>query len=262
VTRKTGLSLAAATGALATLVLAPRAVLALGATASGLALDAAVTSLFLSLVAVAFCALAPEPLGQRLGLGPGRLAPGRTAFLVAGLVGLSQALDGTIRLLGLDAGSALERIDAIVADARGDELLLLLAGAACAAGVGEELFARGWIQRGLARRFGRGVALLVSAAVFGVLHGDAVHAAAAFGLGLYLGAMAEATGAIRAGILAHVTNNAIALVTSAFELAPPEGVGAASAALAGAALAASGLAAAWPGRGSTARAATAVAPEP
>jgi len=262
VTPKAGLSLVAAAGALATLVLAPRVVLPLGESASGLALDAGSTSLFLVLVAVAFAVRAPEPLRERLGLGPGRLPLGRTALLVAGLVGLSQALDGAIRIAGLDAGSALERIDAIVVGARGPELLLLLAGAAAAAGIGEEIFARGWIQRGLAQRFGRRVGLLVSAFVFGLLHGDPVHGVAAFGLGLYLGAMAEATGTIRAGILAHVTNNAFALATGAFGLSPSNGVGAASAALAGAALAIAGLAVAWPAATAAAPAATAVAPEP
>lgn len=246
--RKTAVSLAAAAGALATLALAPPLVLRLAPSPRALGLDAAFTSLFLTLVAVALTARSAEPLAWRLGLGPGRLSLPRTSLLVLGLVGLSQTLEGAIHLVGLDgAGGALAEIDATVGGARGADLAWLLVGAAGCAGVGEELFARGWIQRGLARRFGPGVGLLVSSSVFGALHGDTIHAAAAFGLGLYLGIMAEATAAIRAGIAAHVVNNAIALSTSAFGLAALDGAAGASAALAGAVIALLGLAAARPG---------------
>lgn len=259
---KTVLSLAAAAAAVATLVFAPQLVLPLAPSPRALGLDAASTSLFLALVAVSFAARSAEPLARRLGLGAGRLSLPRTALLVVGLVGLSQALDGAIHLCGLDRAGALAAIDGMVRGARGADLALILGGGAVCAGVGEELFARGWIQRGLSRRFGVGVGLVVASSVFGVLHLDVVHAAAAFALGLYLGLIAEATGAIRAGIAAHVLNNAIAFSTTAFGIEVADGVAGTAATLAGAGLAAIGLAAARPGRSIAAPATVARAPEP
>ncbi|HVP30218.1 MAG TPA: type II CAAX endopeptidase family protein [Myxococcota bacterium] len=241
--RRIGLALAAACAALGTALLAPPLVLPLLPSQRGLALDAAFTSLFLALVAVSFAALAREPLADRLGLGPGRLSARRSAVLVAGLVGFSQTIDGAIRLAGLDAGSGLAQIDAVVAGARGPALLGLLGGAAVAPGLGEELFARGWILRGVARRFGRAAGILISSAVFGALHGEPVHASAAFGLGLYLGWIAEVTGSIRTSMLAHVTNNVLALLTSAYGMALPPGLPGVALLAGGAAVALLGLAA-------------------
>lgn len=259
---KTALSLVAAAGAFASLVLLRVVAAPHGPSPRGLGLDAALTSLFLALLAVAFTARSSEPLAQRLGLGPGRLSTSRTALLVVGVVGLSQALDGAIHFAGLDREGALAAIDAIVGGARGADLALMLFGGAVCAGVGEEVFARGWIQRGLSRRFGVAVGLLVSSSVFGALHFDLVHAPAAFARGLYLGLLAEATGAIRAGMLAHVLNNAFAFSTTAFGIEVTDGVAGASVTLAGAALAALGLVAARPALAVAAPASIADAPEP
>lgn len=247
--RRNVVSWAAALGAVAIFLAAPRLVLPLGATPRGLALDAAFTSLLLSLVAVAFGARAPEPLVARLGLRPGRLPAARTAVAVAGLVGLSQALEGAIHLAGLDGTGALARIDATVRGARGADLALLLGGAALCAGAGEELFARGWILRGVARRFGGATGVAVSSLIFGVLHGDVVHAAAALGLGLYLGTLALATDSIRAGIVAHVLNNVVALAGTALGVDVVAGGAGPGVTLGGAALAAAGLVALRASRG-------------
>lgn len=259
---KTALSLVAAVGAVASLMLLPFAVAPHGPSPRGLGLDAALTSLFLTLLAVAFAARSPEPLAQRLGLGPGRLSAPRTALLVVGVVGLSQALDGAIHFAGLDRDGALASLDAIVRGARGGDLALMLFGGAVCAGVGEEVFARGWIQRGLSRRFGAAVGLLVASSLFGALHLDPVHTPAAFALGLYLGLLTEATGAIRAGMLAHVLNNAVAFATTAFGIEVSDDVAGVGLSFAGAALAVLGLVAARPGLAVAAPAPVVPAPEP
>lgn len=260
--QRNAISWAAAVAALAIALAAPVVLVPLAGTARGLALDAAFTSLLLSLVAVTFASRASEPLADRLGLGPGRLPVTRTAVAVAGLVGLSQALEGAIHLAGLGGTGALAEIDAIVQGARGLDLALLLAGAALCAGVGEELFARGWILRGVARRFGDAAGVAVSAVIFGVLHADPVHAVAALGLGLYLGWLTLATGAIRASIVAHVLNNAVALAGTAFGIDVAATACGPVVALAGAALAGAGLVATRRAPARVAPAAVARAPEP
>lgn len=261
--RKAVVSWASVLGAAALLVAAPAIVAPLGATPWGLALDAASTSLFLCLVAIAVAVRGSEPLLERLGLRSGRLQTARAAIAVAGLIGLSEALEGAMHLTGLAGAGALARIDATVRGARGADLALLLAGAAFCAGAGEELFARGWILRGVARRFGGLTGVVVSSLVFGVLHGDAVHAAAALVLGLYLGILAVATGSIRAGIAAHVLNNVLAIAGTALGLDGVAADAAAAVTLGGAMLAAAGLTALRaPRLPPAAPAAVARAPEP
>ncbi len=79
------------------------------------------------------------------------------------------------------------------------------------AGIFEELLFRGAVLGNL-RRFGDKTAILVSAFLFAVFHGNLIQAPFAFVLGLYLGYVACKTGNIVYSILIHATNNAIAVV--------------------------------------------------
>jgi membrane protease YdiL (CAAX protease family) len=176
-----------------------------------LAALASLSAALLLLAAVTWASLGRRPLLERLGLQPGLAGAGTVLLLAVGLLGLSQALDQIIELLGLRATSQLAQYDAAVAGAPELAWPFLLLGLAVAPGIGEEIFFRGLVQRGLTRWLGRAGAVLAASAAFGALHGDPVHAAGAFGLGLYLGAVAELTGGTRAPIACHVLNNLAAV---------------------------------------------------
>ncbi len=206
------LSIAAATGALTCATVGvPDAPAALSLSALG-------TALFLSLLAFGFGSLRRAPLRAALGLGRSSLGGVTVLVLVAGTLCLSQMLDSIIQLVGADQGGVLQELEASLAGARGTPLLLALVGIGLAPGLGEELFFRGLIQRGLLARLGGAGAVVAAALLFGAAHGDPVHAAAASVLGLYLGAVALLAASTRAAAVCHVVNNCAAVLTAAWEL--------------------------------------------
>lgn len=180
-------------------------------------LAALAMSLLLTLFAVAgvIGLGGPRPF-ERLGLARGRLPPRMLALLVLGVLALSFAADASLRGRGLRDRGTLQTFDRAVAEARGPSLLASALALGLAPAVGEELFFRGLVQRGLEARFGAGVAIPVAAILFAAVHGDAVHALAALVLGLYLGAVAHLSGSIRSAIACHAANNLAAVGIGAF----------------------------------------------
>jgi membrane protease YdiL (CAAX protease family) len=80
------------------------------------------------------------------------------------------------------------------------------------AGVGEELFFRGLLQPGLAGWTGAWTALILTSALFGVLHWITPAYAALAGLvGLYLGAFMAVSGNLLVPILVHALYDFFAL---------------------------------------------------
>ena len=67
------------------------------------------------------------------------------------------------------------------------------------------------MQRGLVRRFGAPVGIPLASAIFGALHVEPIHAAAAAALGLYLGLASHLAGGVRASIACHTVNNLVIL---------------------------------------------------
>ncbi len=70
----------------------------------------------------------------------------------------------------------------------------------------EEFALRG-VTLGAARRHGSGFAIIVSALIFSLMHGNLVQIPFAFVMGLYLGFAVEKTGSIWVGIILHLINN-------------------------------------------------------
>jgi len=204
-----------------------------------LAALAALTAAFLTCAAVGWAACERLPVLDRLGLRPGLAGTATVLLLALGMLGLSHALDQLINLLGLRATSQLAQLDAAMAGAPETAWPWMLLGIAVAPGIGEEIFFRGLLQRGLGRWLGQAGAVVATAALFGALHGDPVHAAGAFGLGLYLGTVAELSGGTRAAIACHVLNNLAAVGGMALppqQVLPSEALAVAGLCMAGLAL--------------------------
>ncbi len=154
-------------------------------------------------------------LSERLGLGGGRLGVGRIALALLGFLALSNAVRGAVVWLGLLEGSSLAAIDEVVREASPTHLALVFLAVGLAPALGEELLFRGLLLRLLEWRWPGLVAVLGSAAVFGVAHLDLVHGAAAFLLGGYLGAVAQRARSLRPTVLCHAANNSLAAAGAA-----------------------------------------------
>lgn len=190
--------------------------------AEALALDALATAAVFALLAAAGASLSREPLATRLGLRRGRLAPRAIAIATLGLLALSHAIESLITLFGVTESPSLARFDAALAGATPGALALAVAALALGSASAEELFFRGFVQRGLERTLGAAGAIAVAALLFGAAHADAVHTAAALPLGLYLGFLAWRDGSIRTALVAHVANNALAGLEAGLDLQLPE----------------------------------------
>jgi membrane protease YdiL (CAAX protease family) len=195
-------------------------------------LSALATAAMFAVLAVGLVMLRPTSGGavrRRLGLAPGRLSWPLVLLAVVGTVTLSNVLEAAIAWLDLSDVGNLARIDKDLEGARGGGLSVALLAVALASGSAEELFFRGYAQRGLERRwahvpFGPPLALLVGAGAFALAHFDAVHSTAAFVLGLYLGVLTRIADSLWPAIACHVVNNAAAVLDAAFVPAlPPAG---------------------------------------
>lgn len=183
-----------------------------------LALAASLTQVLLLLAAVGWAALGSEPVPRRLGLAPGRVGVGGTLVLALGLVGVSHAADRLLQTLGLRELSHLVQVDAAISGEPALSWIPMLLGLALLPGFGEEIFFRGLLQRGFARRVGQPLAIALAALLFALFHGDLVHGAGALFLGLYLGAVAAVSGGTRSPIACHVLNNVAAVAGIAFPM--------------------------------------------
>ena len=156
-------------------------------------------------------------LGDRLGLGRGALPVSTSVVLVVGFVALSGGLHQWLVSVDLRSTGSLAEIDAVVREARvrAPSFLLALLALGIAPGFGEEVFFRGFIQRGLTPRLGALWGVLLSAAIFGLAHFDPIHSSLAFLLGAYLGVVVQLAGCIRTAILCHVLNNTLGVLAPA-----------------------------------------------
>lgn len=80
----------------------------------------------------------------------------------------------------------------------------------------EEILFRGLIFESCRERFGGGAAVLISALLFGLVHGVPVQIINAFVVGLIFGYIYLRTGSLLSVILLHVFNNGIAYISLAF----------------------------------------------
>lgn len=186
--------------------------------ALALALIAGTTSAALLCFAFGGAVLSGRPIAQRLGWTPARLSWPVHVGLVLGLLAVSQLVEWAIALVGYGDVGTLAEFRGTMAGVPARALLPVLVGLALLPAFGEELALRGWIQRGLAPRLGAPLAVVLASALFGLLHGDVVHAAGAFVLGIYLGAVTALADSVRPAVLCHGVNNLLATTTVALGL--------------------------------------------
>jgi membrane protease YdiL (CAAX protease family) len=179
-------------------------------TAAALALGAGATSLGLSALAFGGALLSAGSPARRLGWVRSELPAGVIVGLVLGLLAVSQLAEWAIAWAGYQEAGNLAEFRRRIAGVSGAPLAFSLLGLAVLPGFGEELALRGWIQRGLEPRWGAPRAVVASSLLFALLHGEPIHASAAFFLGLYLGSVVALSGSIRPAVLCHVLNNAVA----------------------------------------------------
>ena len=155
----------------------------------------------------------PLPRATLLQIGPPeRPLPGwRLATAIGGMLALSHLLRLALATTGAQAGSRIARIDSLLAQATGPELLAAVLALAVAPALAEELLFRGLLLGRLKSRLGAGAALVLSSLLFGAIHLDLAQGAAAVVLGLYLGALTLGTGSTHAAILCHGANNLAAI---------------------------------------------------
>jgi membrane protease YdiL (CAAX protease family) len=125
-----------------------------------------------------------------------------------------------LKLIGnQDVSGVARQLTDRATDPFGIVMLMLIVG--IGAPIAEEVFFRGLTQRSLDRRWGRGVALFGTAALFAFTHFEALQFPALFAFGLLLGAMVFATGRLGTSICAHLGFNLVAAASLVWGLEPP-----------------------------------------
>ena len=118
-----------------------------------------------------------------------------------------------LRLLDLDPGAIEKEAQRVVDSASGTAATLLLVMMVCViAPVVEEIMYRGVLLRSFAPAQ-QAVGLLVSAAVFGALHFQALQFLGLFIFGSFLGLLVQRTGRLAPAVFAHVAFNATTVVS-------------------------------------------------
>lgn len=145
--------------------------------------------------------LALEPVAWSLALVP-----------LLGIVGMGFLVDEIIFLMHrawptVFDTAGLDLFNRIFASASPVAFVAMTAAVAIGPGVGEEFFFRGFILRTFGGGLPECVAVVMSAALFGVIHGDLLQGSGAFLIGIYLGFVALRIGSIWPCVFAHGFNN-------------------------------------------------------
>ena len=158
------------------------------------------------------CRLQRKSIWARAGLGPTGLSLMQGSILLAatavpfGLGLLAATLANSLLGVTLESDLGLKRMWS--EGSRGTSVVWIVL-IALLPGFVEELFYRGFLQRGLLMRWGVLSSILTSSLLFAAVHGDPVTAIAIFPLGVWLGIVAWRTNSIRMTFLMHGTVNGL-----------------------------------------------------
>ncbi len=156
----------------------------------------------------------------RLGLRP--VGPVSVLTASLGIVGLTLCLSAALTWLDLVDAGAMGGIRRALHALDGGAWLALALTLSIAPALGEELFFRGLLLRGLHAGGPAVIALGGSSLLFAVTHLDLVQGVCTFLLGLFVGWAVLRTGSLLTAVVAHAVNNAAAtgLVMGGAELEP------------------------------------------
>jgi len=162
-------------------------------------------------VVVVAALLSSAPMEKRLRLGPSNASWFSMLVFALGAIGFGEFCSATFQCLGWDFGN-LKYFEATLNNLTPKLLPIAIVVIGIMPGIVEELLCRGYIQTRLSQRWGRSVSILVTAALFAILHMDPLQSLFALGLGIYLGVITERTGSIRPAMFAHIANNSLAVL--------------------------------------------------
>jgi len=144
------------------------------------------------------------------------LRPVKPRFFVAGLlVGVSMWYLTAWLVALLQPPGDTQALERFVSRAA---LVPTIAAIALFPAIAEELIFRGILVRSLASHFRTGVAITISAAVFGLYHLFPPQMVSTFGFGLVLGFLTLRADSLVPAFIAHLLNNTIAIVLSRDEI--------------------------------------------
>jgi membrane protease YdiL (CAAX protease family) len=160
--------------------------------------------------------LSPQPLPERLRAGRARVGTARVLTMLVLLLAVGQVLGSALVLSGWEGQGVLGGLARALANPTAATLVGAIVVIGLLAGIGEELFFRGYMQTRLRERWGAWPAILVTAVLFGLIHMDPWHTPVATGIGVTLGWITELSGSLRPAVLAHVVNNVLSVVFLGF----------------------------------------------
>ena len=166
------------------------------------------TQLTLAAVAITAAWLSPHPLAQRLGFVRPRWSWWETLVVNVGtLVPFAIGISGAIALAEvLEPDPTAANLMKSMTPAWVVPYLLFIS---LAPGFSEEMLFRGYSQRRLIERWGGWTAVLVTSAIFAVIHIAPHTVVFAFPVGIWLGLMAWRSGSIWPGVIAHAAVNGL-----------------------------------------------------
>lgn len=158
------------------------------------------------------CRVLRQPARARLGLEPTYVSPLHGAVLIAASVlpfalGLGAAWCVEL-VIGSSSEGALGLRRMWSEGSRGASVAWILL-IALLPGFAEEVFYRGFLQRGLLLRWGPAASILTSSLLFAAVHGELAWAAGIFPLGVWLGVVAWRTGSVRMTFAIHAGINGL-----------------------------------------------------
>ena len=144
---------------------------------------------------------------NKISIGNGLIVFGMTLFAIPLIGFINLLIHLLISTFGRPLPNPLPEINNVT------ELFLGLIVLALCPAICEEVMARGVIMRGY-ERFGKKTALIVSALLFSIMHRNIQTIIPIFLIGLLLGYVVYRTNSIFAGVIAHFTNNSIAVLAT------------------------------------------------
>ncbi len=178
----------------------------------GLAVLVLPGQLTFAVVAMGAAALSREPWLDRLGLRRGRLSVWTWPLFLLGTPVIGMISAQVVNQFASEPSEQLKMFERLFQFHSASSLVLLLLLVSLLPGFVEEILFRGYIQRRFLARLPAITSIGICSVFFAAAHMDPMHAVAVLPLGIWLGIVAWRADSIWPAILAHMGNNAYAIV--------------------------------------------------